>query len=79
MEGFIKSTEFAGLKQSAAILEVTLRIDDNGFVVIEKFRENSHVVDSFLPVWKPFDKNFWVPVILKKMNIVANQKPEEEK
>lgn len=70
MEGFKNSEEFAGLLQSAKVLDVKLEISDAGWIVMEKQRKDQYSSNQILPDWKVFDKHFWVPIILKKMNLL---------
>ena len=70
MEGFKNSEEFKGLLQSAKVLDVKLEISDAGWIVMEKQRKDQYSSNQMLPDWKVFDKYFWVPIILKKMNLL---------
>lgn len=73
MEVFKNGEEFKGLLNSAKVLDVNLFISDDGFIVIEKKTDIKFVSIQFQPKWNEFSKAFWVPIILKKMNIVAEE------
>lgn len=71
MEKFIASSEWKGLQESAKVLDVKLAMNE-GFIRIDKHIEGGHYSHSILPEWNDFDKHFWVPVILKFLNVAAN-------
>lgn len=71
MDEFLKSSEWAGLQESAKVLDVTLSIEKSGFICINKYTPAGHSHHSMLPKWEAFDKYYWVPIILKFMDAMA--------
>jgi hypothetical protein len=62
---FKNSTEWQGLQQSAKVLDVQLTW------INKNFKRNFNSMHSLSPKWEIFDKNFFIPIILKYMDILA--------